>query len=132
MHPTAPSSSCAALVVIDRIKWSPCAGQRGRLLRNAHIVLRIWLLISLTSFPEQRATNEIRRDDFRGKSDFCEILSRSNSLSKGRNNPRAPPTYHSGIRNDESLVESRQKPSTVTGMRPPPRSRANDLRYSLA
>src|SRR5229473_5241358 len=36
MHPTAPSSSCAALVVIDRITWSPCAGQRGRLLRNAH------------------------------------------------------------------------------------------------
>src|SRR5882724_2503235 len=35
MHPTAPSSSCAALVVIDRITWSPCAGQRGRLLRNA-------------------------------------------------------------------------------------------------
>jgi hypothetical protein len=31
MHPTAPSSSCAALVVIDRITWSPCAGQRGRL-----------------------------------------------------------------------------------------------------
>src|SRR5260370_20991023 len=24
------------MVVIDRITWSPCAGQRGRLLRNAH------------------------------------------------------------------------------------------------
>src|SRR6267142_1873957 len=37
MHPTAPSSSCAAPVVIDRITWSPCAGQRGRLPRYAHL-----------------------------------------------------------------------------------------------
>jgi len=35
VHPTAPSSSCAALVVIDRINWSPCVGIHGRLRRNA-------------------------------------------------------------------------------------------------
>src|SRR5260370_376703 len=35
--PPAPSSACAALVVTDRITWSPCAGQRGRLLRNAQL-----------------------------------------------------------------------------------------------
>jgi hypothetical protein len=37
INPTAPSRSCAALVVIDRITWSACAGQRGRLLRNAQM-----------------------------------------------------------------------------------------------
>jgi hypothetical protein len=36
LHPTAPSNPCAALVVIDRIKWSPCTGMHGRLHRNAH------------------------------------------------------------------------------------------------
>src|SRR5882757_9443978 len=37
INPTAPSSSCAAPVVIDRITWSPCAGQRGRLPRYAQL-----------------------------------------------------------------------------------------------
>ncbi|MBU1212457.1 MAG: hypothetical protein KJ587_14460, partial [Alphaproteobacteria bacterium] len=39
LHPTAPSNPCAALVVIDRIKWSPCTGMHGRLHRNAQVDL---------------------------------------------------------------------------------------------
>lgn len=35
--PTAPPSSCAALVVIERITRSSCAGQHGRLHRYAHL-----------------------------------------------------------------------------------------------
>ena len=35
MHPAAPSRLCAALVVIDRIKWSPCTETHGRHHRNA-------------------------------------------------------------------------------------------------
>jgi len=37
MHPAAPSRLCAALVVIDRIKWSPCTETHGRHHRNAHV-----------------------------------------------------------------------------------------------
>ena len=38
MHPAAPSRLCAALVVIDRIKWSPCTETHGRHHRNAHAI----------------------------------------------------------------------------------------------
>ncbi|HEU4806299.1 MAG TPA: transposase, partial [Nitrobacter sp.] len=51
MHPTAPSRSRAALVVIDRIKWPPCTGTHGRHHRNAQP----------DKAPAERVLKDIRR-----------------------------------------------------------------------